>query len=673
MGRQIKSPAKRLAALRQQIERHNHLYYDLHRTEISDAEYDRLLKELEALEREHPNEAAAADSPTRKVGGGIQGEFKIVIHESPMLSIDNVCSQDELRAFDERVRKHFKDGRAVEYLMELKVDGVSLSILYEKGKLVRAATRGDGTRGDEVTANVRTIPDVPWALKRAGRFPDRLEVRGEVFFSRQRFLVLNKAKASAGEELFVNPRNAASGSLKLLDSSLVAERGLSFLAHGAGIADSGFFNTQLDLLQAFKAWGLRVNPHHRVCRSLDEMFRACEFWEKKRADLDFDTDGLVFKVNDLAAQSSLGSTQKSPRWVAAYKFPAERAVTRLKSIVVQVGRTGVLTPVAELKPVFLAGTTVSRATLHNADEIRRLDLKIGDHVLIEKSGEIIPQVVEVLKDRRKGQEKNFAMPERCPVCGGGVLRETEEVALRCVNSSCAAQLKARLIHFASRRAMDVEGLGDALVNQLVDQKMVSDFSDLYLLKTDRLCNLERMGDRSAANLVRQIEASKERGLGRLVYALGIRHVGQAAARLLADHFGSLLRLQKGSPEDIRSIPGLGEVISESVTAFFADKKNLKVLEKLVKFGFNMRTEKKAQPVSAAWAGKAFVMTGALRDFTREEAERQILSRGGKVSSSVSPKTHAVVAGSDPGSKLEAAKKFGVQTWSENKFKKMLKK
>ncbi len=664
---------KRVLALRKEVERHNRLYYDLNRTEISDSEYDRLYKELEGLEKKFP-EFAADDSPTRGVGGTPQNEFKTVTHEIPMLSIDNTYSKDELSAFDQRVRKHFKDGRKIEYVMELKIDGVSLSLLYENSRLVRAATRGDGQRGDDVTENVRTIREIPNALKKGkGRIPARFEARGEVFIGRKKFLELNRQKEAAGEEPFANPRNAASGSLKLLDPSLVAGRGLSFFAHGTSKADPAF-GSQSELLEAFGQWGVPVEPHFRICKTIEEMFHACDTWEEKRAKLDFETDGLVFKVNDFTAQASLGSTQKSPRWVAAYKFAAERAVTRLESITVQVGRTGVLTPVAELEPVLLAGTTVSRATLHNADEIRRLDLKVGDEVRIEKSGEIIPQVIEVLKKKRTGKEKRFVMPSRCPVCRGTVVREEEEVALRCINSACRAQLKARLLHFASRRAMDIEGLGDALVDQLVERGLVTDFSDLYRLEAGVLAGLERMGEKSATNLIEGIRGSRSRDLSRLVYALGIRHVGQAAARLLASHFESMDRLIRTSREDIEKIHTLGEVIAESTTAFFGDKENLKVLEKLKTFGLNMRTQKKegaARP-RGALAGKGFVLTGTLENYSRDAAEREILERGGQVSSSVSKNTHAVVAGSDPGSKLEKARKLGVRILSEEEFKKILR-
>lgn len=663
---------KRLLRLQKEVERHDHLYYDLHRTKIPDAEYDRLTKELEALEKEHPG-LADADSPTCRPGGGLQVEFKTVPHEIPMLSIDNTYSKDELSAFDERVRKHFDEERKIEYVMELKIDGVSLSLLYENGRFVRAATRGDGQRGDDVTENVRTIREIPAVLRKgSGRIPPRFEARGEIFIGRKKFLELNRQKEASGEEFFVNPRNAASGSLKLLDPSLAAKRGLSFFAHGTPKADPAF-RTQSALLEAFSQWGLPVDPHFRICRTLEEMFLACDEWKEKRSKLDFETDGLVFKVNDFASQVSLGSTQKSPRWVVAYKFPAERAVTRLLSITVQVGRTGALTPVAGLKPVFLAGTTVSRATLHNADEIKRLDLKIGDEVRIEKSGEIIPQVIEVIKGKRTGKEKRFTMPNRCPVCRGTVAREDGEVALRCVNSACPAQLKARLLHFASRRAMDIEGLGDALMDQLVERGLVADFSDLYKLEADTLAGLERMGDQSASKLIQGIRESRSRDLPRLVYALGIRHVGQAAARLLAAHFETMDRLIRASREDIERIHTLGEAIAESATIFFGDKENLKVLEKLKAFGLNMRTQKKEGSIrpSGVLAGKSFVLTGTLESFSRDAAEKEILERGGHVSSSVSKNTHAVVAGIDPGSKLEKARKLGVRILTEEEFKNIL--
>ncbi|MGH7197793.1 MAG: NAD-dependent DNA ligase LigA, partial [Candidatus Omnitrophota bacterium] len=556
------------------------------------------------------------------------------------------------------------------YVLEPKIDGVSLSLLYEKGRLARAATRGDGQTGDDVTANVRTIREIPALLKGRRPAPARIEVRGEIFMPRKSFLAINREKEKAGEELFANPRNAAAGSLKRLDPALVARRGLRFIAHSVGLYEGASFRTQEELHAFYKEAGLPVSPHNRLCEDLKEIFRLCDHWQEEKSTLDYDIDGLVLKVNRLGQQRRLGATNKSPRWVIAYKFPAEKAKTQLKEIGVQVGRTGVLTPVAHLEPVFLAGTTVSRATLHNEDEIRRLDLRIGDWVLVEKSGEIIPQVVEVLKNKRTGHERAFSMPKKCPACGSEVVREEAEVARRCVNGGCAAQLKERLLHFASRKAMDMEGLGDKLVDQLVDKKIVSDVTDLYALKRPDLAALERMGEKSADNLVAQIEAGKKRGLSRLLFALGIRHVGVNAARTLAGHFGSMEKLAAASAEDLENVEDVGVVMSASILEFFHNKENRRILEKLERRGVDMKEPKRAG-VPATLAGKTFVLTGTLKGFTREEAGRMILERGGRVASSVSRKTAAVIVGEEAGSKLEDARRLGVKLLKEDEFKKLL--
>ncbi|MBI4352419.1 MAG: NAD-dependent DNA ligase LigA [Candidatus Omnitrophica bacterium] len=658
----------RIRFLQREIERHNHLYYDLNRPEISDEAYDRLVGELERLEKAHP-EAASPESPTRRVGGKPQKEFQSVTHKIPMLSIDNTYSKEEAAEFDERLRKNLR-GEPFQYAAELKIDGVSLALHYKGGRLAQAATRGDGTTGDDVTENIRAIRAIPARLKDHAVDRFEIEVRGEIYMPRRSFLKLNEEKKRLGEELFANPRNAAAGSLKLLDSSLVAKRGLRFFAHGVGSYEGRKFSTQMELLEFFKASQLPVNPHTRLCERLEEVFKLCDHWQKAKEKLDYDIDGLVVKVNSFEQQRFLGHTHKSPRWVIAYKFPAEKAKTRLLDISVQVGRTGVLTPVAHLEPVFLAGTTVSRATLHNEDEIRRLDLRIGDSVLIEKSGEIIPQVVEVLKSERKGGEKVFHIPKKCPVCGSEVAREEGEVACRCINMGCVAQLKAKIFHFASRRAMDIEGLGDALADQLVDKGLVKDFADIFLLKKEALADLERMGDKSAQNLCGQIAKSKTQGLARLLFALGIRHVGENAARLLADRFGSMTRLKEAGKEKWEKIETVGEVIAGSLEEFFSSKENLKILERLEKLGVRM-TEPKKEGASTRLAGQTVVLTGTLGRFTREEAERLILNAGGKVASSVSKKTAAVIVGEDPGSKLQEARRLGVKTLNEGEFEKLL--
>lgn len=666
----IEDPKSQIQKLRRAINRHNKLYYEQNKPEISDQEYDRLYKELERLEKEFPK-YASKDSPTQKVGGKAQSAFRSIQHEVPMLSIDNTYSKEEMAAFDERVRKNLKEA-AYEYAMELKIDGVSMSLLYENGTLTRAVTRGDGQAGDEVTINVKTIKDVPHELKKIAALPRRIEVRGEIFFTRKSFLALNEEKELEGEELFANPRNAAAGTLKLLDPEIVSKRKLCFYAHGVGAYDGGHFKTQMELLDFFKEVGIPVNKNHKLCKNLEQVFEVCDIWQAKRQELDYEIDGLVFKVNRLDQQKALGATNKSPRWLIAYKFPAEKAKTKLLNIDVQVGRTGVLTPVAHLEPVHLAGTTVSRATLHNEDEIRRLDLKIGDWVLIEKSGEIIPQVIEVLKEKRKGHEKNFQMPKKCPVCGSTVSREEGEVAYRCLNVSCDAQLKARLLHFASRKAMDIEGMGDALVEQLVNQKLVHNFADIYALKKETITNLERMGDKSAQNLIDQIEKSKKKEFSRLLYALGIRHIGVNSARLLARHFPSIETLKKANADALSAVDEIGEIMAESVKHFFKSAENLRVLEKLEKYGVQMKEESRVVE-DERFSGKTFVLTGTLQHFTRDQASDEIITRGGHVASSVSKKTFAVIAGENAGSKLENAKALGVRVLSEQEFKKLLGK
>ncbi|OIO38356.1 MAG: hypothetical protein AUJ72_02715 [Candidatus Omnitrophica bacterium CG1_02_46_14] len=659
----------RIRALRKEIRYHNHLYYELSRPEITDIAFDRLFKELEKLESEYPD-FKTPGSPTQVPGGRATQAFKTIVHEIPMLSIDNTYSREELEAFDERVRKHLKN-EAYEYLMELKIDGVSLSLRYEAGRLIEAATRGDGRSGDDVTSNVRTIREIPEVLAGASEPKNtRIDIRGEVFFSKKTFLSINETKEKNGEELFANPRNAASGTLKLLDPALTAKRGLRFFAHGAGKFSGFNFKTQWDLINFFKKAGLPVNPHYKLCRDLQQVFKACDEWQNKKNGLDYDIDGLVFKVNRLDQQHRLGTTNKSPRWVIAYKFPAEKGKTRLLDIGVQVGRTGVLTPVAHLQPIFLAGTTVSRATLHNEDEIKRLDLKIGDQVLIEKSGEIIPQIVETLKEMRKGTEKQFFMPKLCPVCGAEVFREENEVATRCVNLGCVAQLKARLLHFASRKAMDIEGLGDVLVDQLVDKEMVSNFTDIYRLKKEPLAELERMGEKSANNLCLEIENSKKKELSRLIFGLGIRHVGVNAARILAVRFKLMEHLTAATQEELEDIDTIGSVMAKSIEAFFKKKQNIKLIEDLGTLGVNMREPEKAGAIHAL-EGKIFVLTGTLIDFSRESAGQKIIDRGGRVSSGVSKKTTAVIVGSEPGSKLSEAQKLGVPTMNEEEFKKLL--
>jgi len=661
---------KKIEELRKEIISHNKKYYVDNLPEISDRKYDVLLDELKKLEKSHP-EFISPDSPTLKVGGEALKEFKTVEHNVPMLSMDNTYSPEEIIEFDKRVRKNLEVDR-LDYVVELKIDGVSISLLYENGKLVRGATRGDGTKGDDVTLNLKTIKSLPLKLdfKKGAPQPELFEARGEVYMPAKSFLEINEEKEELGEELFANPRNAAAGSLKLLDSSIVVRRRLDMWIYGVGYVKGAEFNTQLEALDFLKHSGFRVNPNIKKCSSIEKVIEYCDEWREKRHGLEYDIDGMVIKVDSFSYQRSLGQTSKSPRWMIAYKFPAERKETILEDIIVQVGRTGTLTPVAVLKPVELAGSTVSRASLHNQDEIGRKDVKIGDHVLVEKAGEIIPQIVEVVKNKRNGSEKEFLMPKKCPVCGSAVRKLKNEVALRCENMSCPAQLKERLRHFASKEAMDIEGLGDAIAAQLVDKQMVTSYGDIYVLKHEEFADLERMADKSAANLIKAIEKSKSNSFNRLVYGLGIRHVGVRSAWILASRFRSLDRLADSGIEELQSINEIGPVVAESVFNFFRTEENKKVIEKLRYNGVNME-EDGSSLKSKNLEGKTFVVTGSLESFSRSEIEELIRKAGGNASSGVSKNTDYVIAGKDPGSKFEKAKELGVKILNESEFKKLI--
>ena len=666
----MKDIKKRIEKLREEISRHNKKYYVENKPEISDREYDILLDELKKLEDVHP-EFITPDSPTQKVGGEALKEFKTVEHRVPMLSMDNTYSPEEIIEFDKRVRKNLEIDK-LDYAVELKIDGVSVSLLYENGKFIRGATRGDGFKGDDVTLNLKTIESLPFKLnvKRGMTAPELFEARGEVYLPRKVFLEINEEKEELGEELFANPRNAAAGSLKLLDSSMVAKRHLDMWIYGVGYVKGREFKTQSEALDFLKDAGFRVNPDIKKCDSIEKVIEYCNEWEERRHKLEYDIDGMVIKVDSFSYQKALGQTSKSPRWMIAYRFPAERKETILEDILVQVGRTGALTPVAVLKPIELAGSTVSRASLHNQDEIARKDIKIGDHVLVEKAGEIIPQVVEVIKKKRRGLEKEFLMPRKCPVCGSAVKRLKNEVAVRCENTSCPAQLKERIRHFASREAMDIEGMGDATIAQLVDNKIVKDYGDIYSLKHKEVADMERMADKSASNLISAIQKSKNNSLNRLVYGLGIRHVGVRSAWILASRFKSLDKLARSSIEELQRINEIGPVVADSISNFFRIDENKKVIEKLKHSGINME-EKDSGIKGANLEGKTFVVTGALEGFSRQEIEELIRRSGGNASSNVSKNTDYVVAGKDPGSKFEKAKRLGVKIINENEFKKLI--
>ncbi len=656
--------------LRGLINHHDRRYYQENSPEITDREYDRLYRALQDLEARFPD-LVTPDSPTRRVSEKPLTGFASVRHRVPMLSMDNTYSPDELREFDARV-KRFLNLKAVDYFSELKFDGVSISLVYEHGKFVRGVTRGDGEQGDDITANLKTIRSIPLVLQKSADhpIPRFIEIRGEVYMPRGSFEMLNKARQQQGEEPFANPRNATSGSLKQLDSRVTAGRKLALFCYGIGACEGAVLKTQQQLFSALSAWQLPVNEYAKQCGDIERVIDYCAQWEDRRKTLPYDTDGMVIKINDLNLQRRLGTTSKSPRFAIAYKFAAARALTKLLSIEIQVGRTGALTPVAHLEPVFLAGSTVSRASLHNEDDILRKDIRIGDWVTIEKAGEIIPQVVEAVADKRTGSEKPFKMPSRCPVCGSTVVRDPEQVAVRCESLSCPAQLKERLLHFAQRDAMDIEGLGDALAQQLVEAGLVNDPGDLYHLTEPQLLELERMGEKSARNLLAALEASKNRGLARLIYGLGIRHVGSATAEVLARHFGSLEKIMAAESKTLEGLSEVGPVVSESIDAFFRSPANRRVVEKLKKSG--VQTEPAAvKTISDRFAGQTVIFTGEMDRFSRPDAENLVRAHGGAVGSAVTRKTTLVVAGKAPGSKYEKAKALGVKIIDEAEFLKMI--
>ncbi|HZJ44380.1 MAG TPA: NAD-dependent DNA ligase LigA [Pyrinomonadaceae bacterium] len=667
-----KSLARELEKLRDEIRRHEELYYILDSPEISDREYDQLMEHLQDLEKAHP-ELITPDSPTQRVGGRPAEGFPEVVHSRPMLSLDNSYNIDELRAFGERCLR-LADGRAIEYVAELKIDGLSLALHYDGNVLVRGITRGDGRIGEEVTQNARTIRSIPLRLKTAAaKLGNEVEVRGEVFIPRDVFEKTNAEREEQGEPRFANPRNAAAGAIRQLDSKLVARRKLDMFAYDLLVAGRKPFTTHWEALNWMEKAGFRVNPHRKLCKSIDEVIDFANEQETKRDDLGYEIDGLVVKINSTALQDDFGATSKAPRWAIAYKYPARQASTRVLSITVQVGRTGALTPVANLEPVFLAGTTVSRATLHNEDEIKRLGLKIGDWVMIEKSGEIIPKVLSVIKSKRTGEEKSFRPPKNCPVCGSVISRPEGEVVARCIAADCPAQLKGALIHFASRRAMRIEGLGEVLVDQLVDGGLVHDVGDLYSLTMEQIMALPRMAKKSADNLVGEIEASKTRDLSNLLYALGIRHVGERTAGILARAFGSLAALAKASVEQLDDIPEIGLTVAESVHDWFGDAGNLQLCDRLRTAGVNTENHapSRSGPADERFEGKQFVLTGKLTAFSRDEARAMIEAKGGRVNSSVSKKTDYVVAGEEAGSKLDKAVELGVTVIDEDEFKKLV--
>ncbi len=658
-------PRQRHADLVAEIRRAGELYYVHDRPELTDAEYDAMVRELIALEEEHP-ELVTPDSPTQRVGGTPVTELPEVRHEVPLLSLENGYSPEDVDAWLQRVVERL-DGRVPDVVCELKIDGLSVSLVYEEGQLVRAATRGDGATGEDVTPNVRTIRALPVELT-GPRVPRLVEVRGEVYFPEKAFEALNRSREEAGEPLFANPRNAAAGSLRLLDSRITAQRRLSaFLYSVARWEGPGAPATQSDALAALERLGLPVHPHRALARGREAIGAFLEEWREKRRTLPFETDGVVLKVDRLEDQARLGQTAKFPRWALAYKFPPEEATTRVTAIVVQVGRTGVLTPVAEFEPVLLAGSTVRRATLHNYEDLARKDVRVGDTVAVEKGGDVIPKVTRVLLDRRPDGAAAFEMPAACPACGERVVREDGAVAVRCVNPSCPAQVREAIRHFVSRKAMDVEGLGDERIDQLVTEGLVDGIASLYSLEVERLAPLARWGEKSAANVVGQLAKSKEQGLSRLLFGIGIREVGEKTARTLARRFGSVEELAKASEEDLTAVSEIGPETARAVREWFGRQANRKLLAQLRGAGVRMTGRDEKPAGEGPLAGKVFVLTGTLAGRTRDEAAAQIEGAGGKVTSSVSKKTTAVIAGEDPGSKLEKARALGVPVWDEEQL------
>jgi len=653
--------------LRAEIERHNDLYYQNDAPEISDFEFDQLLERLKALEAEHP-ELITPDSPTQRVGGKADS-LRPFEHKVPLMSLDNSYDLDDLRAFTERCEK-LADGRKLEYFAELKIDGLSVSLHYEKGILAVGATRGDGRTGDEVTQNVRTIRSIPLKLKADA--PGHAEVRGEVYLSRSRFKKINDELEMLGDKTFANPRNCASGTLRMLDSQVVASRGLQMFPYDAYSGTRKMFATHEEVFLWCEKNGFTVNPHRRLCANFEELAAFISEIEGIRDELDYEIDGVVVKVNSTALQDDFGATTKAPRWAIAYKYAARQATTKLLDIGIQVGRTGALTPVAHLESVLLAGTTVSRASLHNEDEIARLDLKIGDHVLIEKSGEIIPQVLSVVAAKRDGSESEFVFPNICPVCGFDAVRPEGEAVRRCTNPVCPAKVKARILYFSSRKAMDIEGLGEVLTDTLVDSGRIKDVADLYTLTVEDIASLERMAEKSGTNLIEQVEASKSRGLQRLLYGLDIRHVGERYAKILANHFRDIDKIAAASVEVLDDIPEIGLAVAESVFEWFRNEHNRDVLERLRTAGVIMQIdESTTASLDERFVGKTFVLTGKLENYTRDEAAKLIEDRGGRVSSSVSKKTDFVVAGSDAGSKLTKAEALSIAILDEEMFGQMI--
>lgn len=667
--RQIKEVVKRAEELKSLLNYHNHRYYVLDAPEISDAEYDELMRELIDIEAVYP-ELITPDSPTQRVGGEPSNAFKPVRHRTKMLSLANAFSFSELAAFFNRISSELGTNE-VEMVCELKIDGVAVSLDYDHGMYAGAATRGDGEVGEDITTNVKTIQSLPLRLFLDSP-PDILEVRGEAYLSKEQFKQINEERGDAGQLEFANPRNAAAGSLRQLDPKITAKRHLGIFVYALGYAAGVEFSDQWELLQYLKIAGFKVNPHIAKVGTPKEAYEFCKEWQEKRHSLPFEIDGVVIKVNSFAQQEKLGITSKAPRWAIAYKFPAEQKTTKLISVELNVGRTGALTPTAVLEPVVIAGSTVSRATLHNEDEIKRKDIRIGDTVIVQKAGDVIPEIVAPIVSKRDGSEKEFVMPRECPVCGGEVVRPEGEAVARCININCPAVIFEHLIHFASRGAMDIEGLGESVARQLLNKGMIKDVADIYYLDKEKLLSIEHFADKAAENLYNAIRKSTDRPLARVLFALGIRHVGSHVAEVLADSFNSIGKLSHATLEELIKIQEIGPKIAESIVGFFHEERNRTVLEKLHRAGVKIEQEKpKSTNYTRSFAGMTFVFTGALTLFTRDEAEGLVKSIGGKASSSVSKKTDYVVVGKNPGSKYDKAKSLGVKIITEDDFKRLI--
>ena len=666
-----KQPSARVAELHHAIDEANYRYYVLDDPQITDAEYDDLLRELIDLEQRYP-ELRTSDSPTQRVGAAPSEKFAPYEHHVPMLSLANAVTADELRAFDERVRK--LAGGAVSYVAELKIDGLATSLRYADGALERGGTRGDGRTGEEVTANLRTIGSIPLRLRASRRMPDEIEVRGEVYLRKSDFERLNRERERDGLPVFANPRNAAAGGVRQLDPKLTKARRLSFFAYSIGELrmKAAAPRTQWEALELLGDLGFAVNPHIARCPGIDDVIAYCSQWEARREELDYEIDGVVIKADDLAIQERLGAAGRDPRWAVAFKFKAREARTKLRDIVITVGRTGTLNPSAVLEPVKIGGVTVQNATLHNAEYIASNDIRVGDVVLVVRAGDVIPRVVGPILSERKGNPRKFVMPVRCPVCGSDVDHPPGEAMSRCTNAACPAQVFERVRHFCSRGAMDIEGIGDVMAGQLTELGLVRDIADIYALDEQKLANVPRTGEKTIANLLRNIEASKTRGLARLLTGLGIRFVGTQTAQILAGDFGSLDALAQASTEELQQSEGIGPEVAASVHLFFAQPANLKMIERLRAAGVQMTAPRRARQAEGKFAGKTFVLTGTLPTLTRDEATALILQAGGKVTGSVSKKTDFVVAGDEAGSKLTKARSLGVAVVDEDALRAMLR-